>query len=124
MKVRPAQAMTTAWTAPSAAACFKPSCRPCRTCRLNALTGGLLAVRTATRPRRSRSTDSVIFVMAFLERGEEVFALCQTRQVLGDEIGADAGDVGFGETTRHGAGHRAVTDHVAVDGAHGADAEA
>src|SRR5512132_2884940 len=64
MNVRPPQTMTMAWTAASAVACFRPSCNPCRTCWLSALTGGLLTVSTATRPRRSRSTDWVIAVMA------------------------------------------------------------
>src|SRR5512132_328813 len=67
MNVRPAQVMTTARTAASEPACMRPSCRPWRTWRLRAFTGGLLTVKTATLPRRSRSTDSVIFVMGSLD---------------------------------------------------------
>src|SRR5919108_203053 len=63
IKVRPAHVMTMAWAAESAMACLRPSWRPCRTCWLSALTGGLLTVSTATRPRRSRSTDWVMAVM-------------------------------------------------------------
>src|ERR671924_264158 len=43
---------------------LSPSSSPCRTCWLSAFTGGLLTVTTATRPRRSRSTDLVMAVMA------------------------------------------------------------
>src|SRR2546425_4901043 len=57
MKVRPAQAMTTASTPGAAAAWLIPSRKPRRTPWLSALTGGLLTVRTAIRPRRSRSTS-------------------------------------------------------------------
>src|SRR5205085_362134 len=63
MNVRPAQTITMAWAAESEMACLRPSWRPCRTCWLSALTGGLLTVSTATRPRRSRSTDLVMAVM-------------------------------------------------------------
>src|SRR5438874_2115226 len=63
MNVRPAQTITMAWAAESDMACLRPSWRPCRTCWLSALTGGLLTVSTATRPRRSRSTDLVMAVM-------------------------------------------------------------
>src|SRR5439155_95958 len=66
MKVRPAQVTTMAPTAASAVVCLTPSCSPWRTCWLSALTGGLLTVRTAMRPRRSRSTDWVMAVMALL----------------------------------------------------------
>src|SRR5437899_9767979 len=65
MKVRPAQTMTMACTAPSAVACLIPSCSPLRTCWLSALTGGLSTVSTATRPWPARSTDWVIFAMGF-----------------------------------------------------------
>src|SRR2546423_5827084 len=57
MNVRPAQTITMAWAADSEMACLRPSWRPCRTCWLSALTGGLLTVSTATRPWRSRATD-------------------------------------------------------------------
>src|SRR2546427_6741847 len=68
MNVRPAQTITMAWTAESDMACLRPSSRPCRTCWLSALTGGLLTVSTATRPRRSRSTDLVMAVMGLSTR--------------------------------------------------------
>jgi hypothetical protein len=68
MNVRPAQVMTMALTAGSAMAFLRPSSSPWRTCWLRALTGGLFTVTTATRPRRSRSTDWVMAVMAFLPR--------------------------------------------------------
>src|SRR5438876_7326674 len=68
MNVRPAQTITMAWTAESDMACLRPSSRPCRTCWLSALTGGLLTVSTATRPRRSRSTDLVMAVMSLSTR--------------------------------------------------------
>src|SRR5919198_6621680 len=44
-------------------ACLSPSSSPWRTCWLSAFTGGLFTVSTATRPRRSRSTDWVMAVM-------------------------------------------------------------
>src|SRR3989441_4523484 len=68
MNVRPAQTITMAWAAESDMACLSPSWRPCRTCWLSALTGGLLTVSTATRPRRSRSTDLVMAVMGLSTR--------------------------------------------------------
>src|SRR3989475_12151377 len=68
MNVRPAQTITMAWTAESDMACLRPSSRPCRTCWLSAFTGGLLTVSTATRPRRSRSTDLVMAVMGLSTR--------------------------------------------------------
>src|SRR5438094_4128513 len=68
MNVRPAQTITMAWAAESEMACLRPSWRPCRTCWLSALTGGLLTVSTATRPRRSRSTDLVMAVMGLSTR--------------------------------------------------------
>ena len=64
MNVRPAHVITIAATAASAAACLSPSRRPWRTCWLSALTGGLFTVSTAMRPRRSRSTDWLMAVMA------------------------------------------------------------
>src|SRR5947207_9536075 len=70
MKVRPAQTMTIACTAPSAVACLIPSCSPLRTCWLSALTGGLSTVSTATRPRLVRSTDCVSFAMGTPRWGE------------------------------------------------------
>src|SRR5436853_3589882 len=66
MNVRPAQTMTMACTAASAPACVIASRSPCRTCWLNALTGGLSTVITATRPRLVRSTDWVSFAMGLL----------------------------------------------------------
>src|SRR6058998_3309890 len=70
MNVRPAQVTTTAPTAASAVARVTPSRRPWRTCWLSALTGGLLTVSTAMRPRRSRSTDWVMAVMVLLFRDD------------------------------------------------------
>ena len=64
MNVRPAQAMTMAPTPASAWAALRPSRNPRRTPWLSALTGGLLTVRTAMRPRRSRSTKGVMAVMS------------------------------------------------------------
>src|SRR5262245_26858748 len=65
MNVRPAQGRTIAWTWAPATPWFIPSRSPCRTPWLSALTGGLLTVSTATRPRRSRSTN---WVMAGMKR--------------------------------------------------------
>jgi hypothetical protein len=66
MNVRPAHVITSAATPGSATAWLTPSRSPCRTCWLSALTGGLFTVITATRPRRSRSTDFVSAVMGLL----------------------------------------------------------
>src|SRR5262245_17198046 len=48
----------------------------------------------------------------------------EPRQVLGHEVRAHVLDVGLGNTLGDGTGHAAVTDHLAVDRARGADAEA
>src|SRR5262245_23233524 len=63
MNVAPATAMTIALTAPSPDATTTPSLRPWRTLWLSTWLGGLLMVITATWPRRSRSTNSVMAVM-------------------------------------------------------------
>src|SRR5688572_22625544 len=70
MNVRPAHTMTIALASASAAAALRPSARPWRTCWLSAFTGELLTVRTATRPRRSRSTDLDMAVMGVPLFGE------------------------------------------------------
>src|SRR5687768_1002694 len=70
MNVRPAHTMTIAFASASAAAALRPSARPWRTCWLSAFTGGLLTVMTATRPRRSRSTDLDMAVMGVPLFGE------------------------------------------------------
>src|SRR5262245_36637469 len=70
MNVRPAHVITIAATPVSAVAWEIPSRSPCRTCWLSALTGGLFTVITATRPRRSRSTDWVSAVMGLPRLGK------------------------------------------------------
>jgi hypothetical protein len=63
MKVRPAQAMTIAFTAVSAVARSSASRMPSRTAAERAFTGGEFTVMTATSPSSVRSTTGLIAVM-------------------------------------------------------------